>query len=562
MRTSIIFRAAIAAVIVAAFGIQAVAQPPAHVRERRRGFVEGLLRTLIESQEEAEVAHGHHDHDYGPGQPGQPRIVIQQGPLNARPARKRPITVVSCTPQMTKARQQLTQMNRACGTLVQELSVEQQYIPQVKPLLADCLSIQAASQVLMQRAQVYPEVKVIRDDCRRLDRKWRVLAHRLKRIRNLNKRCRKQIEVVDTCGTQLCGACNYQPQFDRTQVITLTNSMAVDVRHLMQDVYHEVNTIPEGPQILQDCKVLYAQVNQSQALARTGSYDDIVNRYKNCQGQWRKLSRRLARCKSDRIVHHVHEIEQVGHQFQEQLWIPVEIDMQFIEDLIRSIDTDTHAAFANISLEEFLGTQPLCQAATACFDFRESVHHMAECFQQNPTLEELQWDFRSLDVQWSEIQQLVRQFGNPQLQLHLDGIESAMASARDYLGDTPMITQPQLVQVVGDMNQLCHDMHEHVEEIVIAPGYDPNVSRNVRNSCNQLQVAIQELHQTAITDCARSHLRARTKAERVLKLWGGVKQNIKQTLAGRCTPAQRRQCLAVRNQLEPLMIKLQVVYES
>ena len=138
---------------------------------------------------------------------------------------------------MTVARQQLTQMNRACGTLVQELAVEQQYVPQVKPLLADCLSIQAASQVLVQRAQAYPDVKVIRDDCRRLDRKWRVLAHRLKSVRNLNKRAQQQIAVVDTCGTQLCSACDYQPQFDRSQVITLTNSLAGDMRHLMQDVY-------------------------------------------------------------------------------------------------------------------------------------------------------------------------------------------------------------------------------------------------------------------------------------------------------------------------------------
>lgn len=562
MRTSHISRAAIAAMIFSAFVIQAVAQPPARVRQRRRNLVEGLLRTLIESQEEEEVARGHHDHDYGPGQPGKPRVVIQRGPLNSRPAPQRPVKVVSATPQMTKARTQLVTLNRACGTLVEELSVEQQYVPQVKPLLADCLSIQAASQVLMQRAKVYPEVKVIRDDCRRLDRKWRVLAHRLKRVRNLNKRCQEQIEIVDDCGTQLCSACDYQPQFDRTRVITLTNSLAVDMRHLTQDVYHEVNTIPEGPQLLQDCKVLYSQVNQSQALARTGSYDDIVGRYKNSQSQWRKLSRQLARCKSERIVHHVHEIEQIGQQFQDQLWIPVEIDMQFIQDLIVSIDADTRGAFSNITLDEFLGAKPLCQAATACLEFRESVQKMTEIFQQNPTLEDLQWDFRSLDVQWTELQQLVRQFGSPQLQLHLDNIDGAMISARQYLGDTPVITQPQLVEVAGDMNQLCHDMNTQVQDIVVAPGYDRNFSRDVRTSCSELQVAIQDLHQTAVTECVRSHMRAKPQADRVLQLWGGVKRNIKKTLAGRCTPEQRRQCLAARNQLEPLMVKLQVVYEG
>lgn len=561
--------------IVTAFVVQAFAQPPAAVRERRLGFVEGLLRTLIESQQESEVAHGHHAHGQPHGLPptgrppsGQPRVIIQQGPINqgrppqGRPPRRRPAQIVQCSAEMTTARQQLTNMNRACGTLVQELAVEQQYIPQVKPLLADCLSIQADSQVLMQRAQVYPDIKVIRDDCRRLDRKWRVLAHRLKKVRNLSNRCTDQIAVVDTCGTQLSSACDYEPQFDRQRVIRLTAQMANDFRHLTQDVYHEVNVIPQGQEVLQDCRRLYSQVNQAQALARTASYDDLVNRYQTCHNQWRKLSRRLAKCKSDRIVHHVQEIEQCGHQFQEQLWIPVEIDMGFIQDLMVSIDTDVHGAFSNITLDEFLGAEPLCQAITACLEFRDSVHQTAECFQNNPSLEELQWDFRTLDVQWTEIQQLCRQFECPQMHHHLDGIESAMSAARDYLGDVPVMTQPQLVEVVGDMNQLCHDMHSQVEQIVITPGYDRSVAQGVRQSCGELEVAIQDLHQVAVSDCSRSHLRARDKAQRVLKLWGGVKQRIRQTLAGRCTDRQRQQCLAIRNQLEPLMIKLQVVYES
>ena len=545
-----------------AMALPAIAQPPASVRSRRRSMVEGLLRTLIESQVEEEVAHGRrHGHKQGPAKAGQPRVVIENGALNTG---RRPgaVRVVECSREMTVARKQLSQMNQACGTLVQELAVEQQYLPQVKPLLADCLSIQAASQVLVQRAQAYPDVKVIRDDCRRLDRKWRVLAHRLKRVRNLNNRCQEQIQIVDNCGTQLCSACDYQPQFDRNQVIKLSNSLAGDMRHLMQDVYHEVNVIPEGPQILQDCKSLYSRVNQSQALARTGSYEEIVDRYQNCHRDWRQLSLRLAKCKSDRIVHHVHEIEQVGQQFQEQLWIPVEVDMQFIQNLMLSIDADVHGAFANISLDEFLGAQPLCQAATACLEFRESAHGLAECFGNNPTLEDLQWDFRSLDVQWSEIQQLCRQFSSPQMQHHLDGVESAMASAREYLGDIPLITQPQLVEVVGDMNQLCHDMHHQVKEIVVAPGYDQRIARDVRGSCQELEVAIQQLHQSAITDCGRSHLQARDKAERVLRLWGGVKKSVKKTLAGRCTDRQRQETLAIRNQLEPLMIKLQVVYDG
>ena len=112
------------------------------------------------------------------------------------------------------------------------------------------------------------------------------------------------------------------------------------------------------------------------------------------------------------------------------------------------------------------------------------------------------------------------------------------------------------------MHQLCHDMRVQVERIVLAPGYDQALARDVRASCRELELAIQDLHRLAITECVHSHLRARDQAHHVLNLWMGVKKDVKRTLAGRCTDQQRRECLAIRNQLEPLMVKLQVVYAS
>ena len=513
-------------------------QPTPDVRTRRRSFVENVLKTLIDSQvEREEVFHEHHHRP----RPGAPAPVSKK---------------------MLRVRQELATLSQSSGDLLFALQREQQYQPQLRPLLADCVQIKANSEVLLKRANTYPDLAVITTEYRQIDRDWRILRNRLKKVRKLNVGCTKQMEVVDRCSRDLCGVLEIQPQFNRQEIVALSAAYTSDIRALVHDVQSDLRVIPQGPAVLRDCRELYSMCNQTSRLAQTGNYDAVVKNYQTCQRLWRRIAKRLVSCRSERVRRHVHTIEEIGQQCQEQLWIPVEVDTEFVGDLVRTLDTDIHGLLENIRAEDLLNCDRPCQALEILRDFRDGCHELSGRMQGNPAFDSLAWDFRSLDVMWHDVNQLCRQFPVQEAQMHLDNMDHIMQLAREYLGDAPVITQTGLVQVCGELDQLAHQMGYQIRQAVTPGNFQRPFIQQINNDCASLQTAVHELHQSAISECAESHVHAAPRARRVLELWRALRVRMKTAMAGNCPVEQRLECLRIRNQLEPLMVKLQVVYDS
>ena len=199
-------------------------------QQRRRAFVEDLLKTLIESQADPNRARGG-DHDHG--QPGQP----------VRPP-------VQASPKMLQAREQLRMLSKQAEHLVYDLRNEDADNPQVRALLGDALQIKANVDVLYRKSMRLAKVTPLLNEFRIIDRDWRILNHRLSQLQTLSPQCQKCIATFNQYENRLCTLFEVQPQFNRREIGRLTSTLANDLEHLLQDIYYDFRNDPAMPAML------------------------------------------------------------------------------------------------------------------------------------------------------------------------------------------------------------------------------------------------------------------------------------------------------------------------
>ena len=118
-------------------------------REQRRQFVEGILRTLVDSQLKNEP---------------QPPPGVRQPPLD---------------PRLRDAHTTLRSFSEESSQLILALRQEDQLSPSLRPILTDVLRVKATCDVLVQRAPFYNEQQFA-GQFQQMDRDWRGVSHRLR----------------------------------------------------------------------------------------------------------------------------------------------------------------------------------------------------------------------------------------------------------------------------------------------------------------------------------------------------------------------------------------------
>ncbi|MFK7770340.1 MAG: hypothetical protein AB8B55_24225, partial [Mariniblastus sp.] len=177
------------------------------------------------------------------------------------------------------ARQHLARWSKASGQLVEELRHHEYEAPQLRPLMADAIKLQASVELLNRKAQIYPTIDPLMAEFSMIDQNWRVLSHRLKKANGLPRECVSYIDSIVDLDTKMCGLLELQPQIDRRELRRLTAELKADYDHLMHNVYFLARGKKGGAQLIQNGRNLQAMMEQAGALIGRGDYDTIVSAY-------------------------------------------------------------------------------------------------------------------------------------------------------------------------------------------------------------------------------------------------------------------------------------------
>lgn len=504
-------------------------------RANRRTFVESLLRGLLESQLEQSQQ---------PRQrPTYPQPQVRPIPATRVPG-VRPTPVVT-SEKIVVVRQALCDWSDECDHLIDDLRQLELTTPTVRPLLADALQIRVDIDLLGRRAAESPHEMYLVEDFKVVDREWRLLNHHLQSLPAASQQCRA---VIDSCAAfdeRLCQAFGVGPQFDDHQVLQLASQLATNLNHLSQNLRYEVREQPACSNMIQQCQALHSIIQQSPSVIRRKDYNAVTAMYKDGLTQWRNLSRQICKYPSQRLRHDVQDIETIGRQLQDQLYMPYQIDREYLAQLSANVGNSTGNVFRKISLQDLLAMDDPAGILLSAKAFQKQCGRFSESVRGNASTEQLATEFAVFESNWNGVHDQCGLLAKPALQLQIDEINYSMQTLHESFGSQPLLDHGSMLRVAADLEHLSHELENLAAN---APGNILRPVKSFHNRCN-------ELNQRTVAD--RLYDPKPAKLNQMFGSWAKFKKG----LAGYNGP-NAASLNAYRRQIEPLMVKLQVVYHQ
>ena len=503
-------------------------------RERRRQFVEDLLKGLIESQLD-KTGDSNHDHDHGQARPTQPRPV-------------------QVPPEVKAAREELGHIGGSINALVQVLQQEAYSSPGYRQPLAEAMHVKALTDALYRNSASFGDIRMMRDGYAEVDQLWRSLSHRLKQARGVNRRVLAAVDEVESHSTEMAQVIGLAPQIDRTELVRLTSTMAAEFRHLLEDVNYELNRHPKRNQMLVTGRDLMTRVRESTALIDRGDYDSIVASWQAGQAGWRGYAAELRRLGNDRIRRGVNRVEQTGRQINAALWLPVPLDRDYVNNIVSSLENDVEHICEAVTLKDLMACKDPNGYLGTIREFQGSCQNFSQSIGRANAVEDLVWDYRMFSVAWNDIVSRSAGFTNPEVQRHLRTGSDSVAMLEQTFGAGLELSRSEIQQIVAEMGDLCNQTVVLVNRnIGGAAHYSPQMRNDIRREVIGLQASVHNLHNNYVS--RQSDQVARKDLETTIGHWNRLKP-----LMNTCRDADKRAFRAIRGELEPLFVKMQVVY--
>lgn len=532
----------LAIALLTLFGSVANAQNP-----QRRELLQGLLKGLIESQ--LDQGRGSpRQQPYPPqGRPGQ------RGPI-PQPGRNIPggtVVTVEVSKTMLNARQSLGRWNTASASLVEELRRHEHKSPQLRPLLADTMRFQASIGGLCRRAELAPTIGPLKNDFAALDRDWRLISNRIQTTRGIPTNCQGFVTTINDLDRQLCDVFQLEPQVNRRELNRLATTMSNDFDHLLRGLHYSRGS--KGNQkLIRDGQQLQAKIGQAASLVSRGSYTDLVNAYTTCLKDWRKFSHRVLKLRDERLKFSIQHIEDNGRLIQEQLFIPVELDRGYLASVTAGLAIDSEQLFQNISMADLLKQKNPLQTINQGREFSVACVKLNQDIEANVPEDQLAWSYLAFSKNWDAVHQSLHGIKSPVIDRRLEGITLTVNSLGEVLGGHAVLSHDELVHLFSDLDALCRqvafDAHQYIDE----PRYTAAFHNQTCGGFDELQRQAYAIHR----DCVNPTYKVDPKTlQPMFQQWDKLRPLFKQ-----CKGADKNRFNKYRQDIEPMMVKLQILY--
>ncbi len=502
-------------------------------RERRRKFIEDLLKTVNESQ----------------------AIQNQLGDRGGNPLPPRDNRSVPAIPQnVIEARRQITELSGGLDQIVRTLYQASDKSPLLRSLSADALQIRAQCNAAAQAAATSADPQFIATNFALVDRQWRVFQHRLSQAPGLNREFRQLIDQVAATEANCCQLLGLSPQLDRTELVRQASSLSTSFEYLLQNLHFEARNNRSLAQCCRDGDGLLTELRQALALVDRGTHENIVDNFREFQSKWRRWLQDVRRIQSPRIQQDVANIEQICASMSDLLWLQPEFESEYVVDMLVAIRNETDALFSSITLNEMVLCDSPQQLVGAARDFQRTCAQLAGAAAVAEGPEELISGLRTLDAKWADFQGRLAPLKSPLIQSHVASCNTSLEQLRQIFGTRSEMNHEEIEHSIAELDELSHQLMETVAATVLR---DRNYNAGLRQSLDQLTTQFHSLAHELHSGSTRD-LHVVLKPGDLRSISGTWEQ-----LRGKFSEIRdpHRQALGVlRAQIEPIIARLQVVF--
>jgi hypothetical protein len=507
-------------------------------RQKRREFIQDLLKGLIES----EIGRGN-----------QPNVLPGQPPRRPNnPNVGRPVATVEVSKDMLRARQSLAQWNTAAAELVSELRHHEQESPQLRPILADAMRFQASVGGLARRSQISPTLAPLTSDFAALDRDWRLISNRIKSTRGIPADCAGFVNTINDLDSQLSGLFKIEPTVDRMELGRLATTMTNDFDHLLRGVYYSVRGQRGSDQLIREGQQLQAKIGQAASLVNRGSYESMVNAFRSTVGDWRGFSQKVMALRDERLRYSIQHIEDTGRQIQEQLFLPVELDRGYLVSTTQSLAAEADQVFRSISLADMLNHNSPQAVMRKCRAFTKACGDLGEKLSSGRNEKQLEWSFRSVSKSWETLHDELHELKLPAVDRQIENMTLSVNSVGNALNANVALNHDELVHLFSELDAVCRqaafDAHQYINE----QRYSVAFHDQMCGGFDELQRTAYDLHRQSINPAFK--VKPNSLAP-MFNQWNQLRP-----LMAQCKGADKRRFADLRQQIEPMMVKLQILY--
>lgn len=520
----LIFAVAGIGLVSTSLGTVAAAQP----NERRRDFVDGVLRVLVETQ------------------------VL---PYLARDGQPPPDPRLPADPRCREARIALEEFSAKSGELIATLRQEVGVRPELRPLLGDAIAVKAMTDILLRRFEAQPDMTLLADGFLVVDQHWRTLATRLDGSFAVSATCRECVRTLNACGGRVCQRLGIGPQVDREQIVQLLATLTGHLRGLLDDVAGAPQRSRDSQALLIEGQRLQMQVSLLMGNAsRPGPYAEFLSQYRAVYKDWRALADRLRSLDLRDGERHIRRINHVHRQLHEVLWIPYEMDRASLARCAATLNRNVDAVCERISLKMLLATPDAAGVFEAARELRSMCTDFSQAAAGQDSLDSLRWDFRPLDVQWQQFLAGFQGLAAPELSQHLAYVDDNFLAVQELLGITPLVDIEQAVELAGQVDSLTDLLsHDLAERLGPSSRYPQQFRREALAAAEAVHKSSHQLHDDLLRRPQPESIRK--NSEGLSAAWQALQEYV-----GKLDHRDRAVVTRNYERLAPAMARLQMMF--
>jgi len=503
----------------------AFAQTDDERRERRRQFMEGLLKTIVDSQLDD-------DDRTDPRTPPRP--------------------IPAETQAMRTVRSDLASFSKETASLIGHLRHEERYTPAIRPIMSDALQLKANADMLVQKAQLIRDEKQIADDMRGLDQTWRSISHQLGQVNNLGAACRNCSARLDAYNQRLNSTLKISPQIDRSELFGLTMALAANTANVQEDLAIDMPPGRTRDQALAEARTLQSQIESAgEAVAQNMHYDEVIKRYKAASQSWRSFAPKARANPSESLNRNLRRLERLHRAMHQQLWLEEMLDTGAAAYYARVMNGDLVALFDSLTVAEMMSLEEPADTFAAMKELGDLCDMFAKSAAGNASADDLMWDFRLLEVQWQQVRDQLNTTKNAKQ--HLAMLDRSAIALKESLNVTDGQDSYEVENIAAEVDDLAVQLDRDLRTILSrSRSYSSQQRAQAAAVSHKFHDNAHRLRESLSRRAKKDQLQR--ESQDLIRSWQDLVTEL-----NRLTSQDRVQLAKTAEQVVPLLVKLQMM---
>lgn len=385
--------------------------------DKRREFIEGLFRSIMESRTQNQAP---------------PGLSVPVPPIP--PAAQVPPPSNQSNQQLARYRELIGNYSGQANALANNLGQASSQKPNLRAYLSDVYTIRSQALQMQQSCNSVTHLHTVEPQFRTLDTAWRDLSFRLSNERSLNVACTQNVQLIEQYGNELSDLFGIQADFDRTRTVFVAGQATAYTSALVDLLQEQLQSQPATAGILQEGRQLIGLANHFGMNVANQTLPVAMESLQQWGNAWKVYEAKLRTIQNPSLAHAMSRVATCHTELYDLMRIERPMDYSYLQQLSVQMQLSIQALFNQLSLQSLGGLSP--NQIQALIAAQQSVSNQMQVFQtslqRNTGQQQVVNNFVNLYNSWQNVDRYLGAL-HGQAANSRATVQAQMGQIRDFL---------------------------------------------------------------------------------------------------------------------------------